>query len=329
MSLLDILIPLYILISLGYVLKKYQFPNQDFWPGIERMTYYVLFPTLIFVALLKAEIDLTLIGKVFIVICIPAILSGLFQWLGFLSSNLSGPTFSSMFQGAVRNNTMISLVIAAWLVPENGLVIMAIIILIMVPFNNLTSIFILLRYGNTEENSPTQNNVLANNSAPANNSALANKNAHKNLWLSIIKNPLIIACLLGLSLNILDVKLAKPLVNTADFLGRSALPFALLAVGAGLKFGSLFEKKLAITLSSFAKLILTPLLSWGLCILFDAGSDLTKVAIIFSAMPTAVSAFILAKQMGGDADAMAQIITIQTLLAALSIPVFLLIAQQF
>lgn len=307
MNLLDILIPLYLLISLGYILKKYQFPNQDFWPGIERMTYYVLFPTLIFVALLKAEINLELITKVFIVISIPVFLSGLFQWLGFLSPNLSRATFSSMFQGAVRNNTMVSLVIAAWLVPSNGLVIMALIILIMVPYNNLSSIYILLRYGNTEGNAPTQ----------------------KTLWLNIIKNPLIIACILGLSLNILEVKLAKPLVNTADFLGRSALPFALLAVGAGLKFGSLFEKKLAITLSSFAKLILTPLLSWGLCILFDAGADLTKVALIFSAMPTAVSSYILAKQMGGDADTMAQIITIQTLLAALSIPVFLFIAQQY
>ena len=308
MSLLDILIPLYLLISLGYLFNKYQFPNPEFWSGIERMTYYVLFPTLIFVALVKAEINLALVLKVLIVISIPALFSGLFQWLGFLSPNLSRATFSSMFQGAVRNNTMISLVVASWLVPSNGLAIMAIIIMIMVPFNNFSSIYILLRYGKSTQSKD----------------ATAAK-----LWIGILKNPLIIACILGLSLKILDIKLANSLINTADFLGRSALPFALLAVGAGLKFGSLFEKKLAILLSSFAKLVLTPLLSWGLCVLFDAGSDLTRVAIIFSAMPTAVSAFILAKQMGGDADAMAQIITIQTLLAALTIPVFLLIAQQY
>jgi len=84
MNILDILIPLYLLITLGYILNKYQFPNQDFWPGIERMTYYVLFPTLIFVALLKAEINLELVTNVFIVICIPAILSGLFLRLTFL-----------------------------------------------------------------------------------------------------------------------------------------------------------------------------------------------------------------------------------------------------
>lgn len=306
MSLLDILIPLYLLITLGYFLKKYEFPNREFWPGIERMTYFILFPTLIFVALLKAQVNLALIGHVLIVISIPALLSGLFQYLGFLSSSISRPTFTSMFQGAVRNNTMISLVIAAWLVPSNGVALIAIIILIMVPFNNLSATFVLLHYGHKNENT-----------------------APKKWWLGIIKNPLIIACILGLTINMLEIKLAKPLINTADFLGRSALPFALLAVGAGLKFGSLSDQKLAIILSSFAKLILTPLLSWGLCIAFNATPDLTKVAIIFSAMPTAVSSFILAKQMGGDADVMAQIITVQTIIAALTIPIFLLIAQQY
>lgn len=305
MNLLDILTPLYLLITLGFFLKKYDFPNQDFWPGIERMTYYVLFPTLIFVALMRATIDLTLIRNVAIVTLVPAMISGLSQWLGFLSPNLSRATFSSMFQGSVRNNTAISLVIAAWLVPDRGLAIMAVIILIMIPVNNLTSILILLRYGDAGENVPS------------------------NWWLGVLKNPLIIACALGLAFNISGINLPRSLIETADFLGKSALPFALLAVGAGLKFGTIFKNKLAISLTSFSKLILTPLLSWGLCILIGVNSDLAKIVIVFSAMPTAVSSYVLARQMGGDAEGMAQIITFQTIMAAFTLPVFLLIAQQF
>lgn len=303
MNLLDILTPLYILILLGYFLKKNQFPSLDFWSGLEKITYYILFPTLIFVALIKADISVSLLANVLIVITVPALLSGFLQYLGFLSPILTRPTFSSMFQGAVRNNTMISLVIIAWILPENGVAIMALIMLIMIPVNNLSSIFILLKYGNSEE-------III-----------------PKWWLGIIKNPLIIACLSGLVLKSLDVKLPSALIHTAEFLGRSALPFALLTVGAGLKFGTLFRKKLAIVLSSFAKLIFTPLLSWCLCIVIGVDSDLAKIAIIFSAMPTAVSSFILSKQMGGDADVMAQIITIQTILAAFTIPVFLIIAQ--
>ena len=305
MNLIDILTPLYLLIILGYMLKKYQFPSVEFWTDIEKITYYILFPTLVFVSLLKADVSFTLLKNLLVVITLPALFSGFLQWLSFLSPSLTKATFTSMFQGAVRNNTMVSLVIVAWLLPSSGLATMALILLIMIPFNNLSSIFVLLKYGNSTTTVTSK------------------------WWLGIIKNPLIIACLLGLFVKALGIKPANALVNTAEFLGRSALPFALLSVGAGLKFGSLFEKKLAIVLSSFAKLIFTPLVSWGLCVLLNVDSDLTKTAIIFSAMPTAVSSYILAKQMGGDADGMAQIVTVQTILAAFTIPVFLLIAQNY
>ena len=127
----------------------------------------------------------------------------------------------------------------------------------------------------------------------------------------------------------MNINLPQPLIESADFLGRSALPFALLAIGAGLSFGSIFEKKLAIIFSSVSKLILFPLMCWGLCSILNVEADLAKIAIIFSAVPTAVSSYILAKQMGGDAEGMAQIITFQILLAAFTLPVFLLIAQQY
>ncbi|MCF6189396.1 MAG: AEC family transporter [Cocleimonas sp.] len=307
MNIIDILIPLYLLITLGFFLKKYQFPSNEFWPGMEKMIYFILFPILVFVAILKAPMDISLFGKLAILTLIPAVISALLQYVGFLSPSISRATFSSMFQGAVRNNTTISLIIVAWLVPDTGLAMIAVIVLIMVPFNNITSVLVLLRYGKNEN--------------PQNNSA--------SLWMGVIKNPLIIASASGLVLNVFGLKLPDPLLNTADFLGRSALPFGLLAVGAGLKFGSFFDNKLAILLSSMGKLVVTPALTYALCIMLNIETDIAKVVIIFSAMPTAISSYILAKQMGGDADGMAQIITFQIIAAALTLPVILLIAQSY
>ena len=306
---LDILTPLYLLIVLGFFLKRYKFPSIEFWPAIERMTYYVLFPTLIFVALLKAPVDLTMLGQITIIILIPTVISGLFQWFGFLSPNLNGATFTSMFQGAVRNNTAISLVIASWLVPDSGLAIMAVIMLIMIPAVNFMSIFVLLKYGKIIDQT--------NGKAPV------------TFRSGVFKNPLIVACLLGLLLNMLEVSLPKSILNTAEFLGRSALPFALLAVGAGLTFRSILKQKLALSLSSITRLVLTPFLCWMLCLLLNVEADIAKIAIIFCAMPTAVSSYILARQMGGDSETMAQIITFQTTLAALTLPMFLIVAQQY
>ena len=306
MNLLDILTPLYILISLGFILKLYDFPNSEFWPGIERMSYYVLFPTLIFIALMKATIDYSLLSTILILILIPTLISGGLQWLGFINPAFSKPTFSSMFQGSIRNNTLISLVIISWMLPDSGLVVMAMIILVMVPINNFLSIVVLLRYGKH-----------------------ANYQSQKKWWVDIIANPLIIACIVGLVFNLLKIELPKPLVETADFLGRSALPFALLAVGASLKIKSIFNHKLAILFTSFSKLVLTPLICLVLCRLLEIEPEIAKSAIIFCAMPTAISSFILAKQMGGDSDRMAQIITFQTLMAAITLPLFLLIAQNY
>ncbi len=306
---LDILTPLYLLIVLGFMLKKYKFPSVEFWPAIERMTYYVLFPTLIFVALLKAPVDLSLLGNIAAIILIPTIISGLFQWFGFLSPNLSGATFTSMFQGAVRNNTAVSLVIASWLVPENGLAIMAVVMLIMIPAVNFMSIFILLKYGKIIDQSTDKPPV--------------------SFRSGVFKNPLIVASLIGLIFNVLGVSLPQSIIGTAEFLGRSALPFALLAVGAGLTFKSILQQKLALSLSSITRLVLTPFLCWMLCLLLNVEADIAKIAIIFCAMPTAVSSYILARQMGGDSETMAQIITFQTTLAAITLPLFLIVAQQY
>lgn len=310
MNILDILIPLYALIMLGFILKKIQFTNEDFWPGIEKVTYFILLPPLVFGALVKAKVDLSLVSNVFFVIFIPTVLSAGIQWLGFLSPKLSRATFSSMFQGSLRNNTIMSLAVAAWVVPDQGLAIMAVIMLIMIPTGNITAITILLRYGAIDNYGITDT-------------------SNGKWWKDIFKNPLIVACILGLTFNLLSIKLPQSLMETINFLGRSALPFALISVGASLKFGTILNNKLAILLSSTTKLIITPLLIWGLCILLGIDAAFAKVAIIYGAMPTAVSAYILAKQMGGDAEGMAQIITFQIVAAIFTLPIFLLISQQY
>lgn len=185
MNVIDILIPLYLLISLGFILQRYHFPNDDFWPGLESLIYYVLFPSLLFVALVKAPINTTLLWEILLVITLPTMLLSTVQWLGFLSPSLSAATFTSMFQGSVRNNTTMGLVIAPWIAPENGLAIMAVVILIMVPFNNLVSVSVLNRYGKRDNKSKG------------------------SWWKGIVYNPLILACTLGVVFNLLEIALPR------------------------------------------------------------------------------------------------------------------------
>jgi predicted permease len=305
MTLSQLLIPLYVLISLGVILKYYRFFHDQFWLGLERLTYYILFPALLFVGLAKAPVNVALLWNIVLVIMLPTLFIGFSQWLGFLSPSLLPATFTSMYQGAVRNNTPMVLVMIPLILPEKGLAIVAVVIFIMVPFNNIVSVLALNHYGNLP------------------------KEQQRKWWKGIISNPLIIACIAGITLNISGLKLPESLLNTGCFLGHSALPLALLAVGAGLKISNFLTHKLAIILSSMAKLLILPSVTWGICVLFNVDAEIAKTAILYTAVSTAPSGFILAKQMGGDADTMAQIITAQTLLAALTLPLFLNIALQY
>jgi predicted permease len=134
------------------------------------------------------------------------------------------------------------------------------------------------------------------------------------------RNPLILACLAGLAINALGLALPTVAMDTAGLLGQTALPLGLLAVGAGLTLGASRAQLTALVLSSTAKLLVLPLSAWGLCLWSQATPEITRIAVMFAALPTASSAYILARQMGGDHQTMAAIITLQTLLAMLSLP---------
>ncbi len=68
------------------------------------------------------------------------------------------------------------------------------------------------------------------------------------------------------------------------------------------------------------KLVAMPVLTVALAVWFGVtGSNLAIVAAC-AAVPTSPSAYVLARQMGGDAPLLAQIITLQTILAAVTMP---------
>jgi malonate transporter len=306
-SLLDTLLPLYLLISLGYIFKQRTFLSVEFWVGVEKLVYYILFPALIFSNLARAEVDPELIKQILLGVAIPTFIVGASQWAGFLDRGLRRETFSSMYQGAVRNNTTIGLVIAGLIMPGHGVAVMALIMTIMVIINNISCVTVLARYGNA---------------------ALRESSGQKRSMLrSVASNPLIIASIAGLTFNFSSIRLPDSLHSTIYFLGQTGLPLALLAVGAGLKLAISVQKLWAISLSTLAKLALMPALIYLFIPYIGLDVDDARIFVLYGALPTAMSSYVLSSQLGGDKQSMAQIITVQTLLAALSLPLVLILLQ--
>ena len=139
----------------------------------------------------------------------------------------------------------------------------------------------------------------------------------------MIGNPLILACLSGIGLNLSGIGLPWGSAAVLDILARAALPLGLLAVGAGLQIEGLNRPGLLAATSSL-KLLALPALAGTLCWLFNPGRLETAVLVTFTALPGASTAYILARQLGGDAALMAAIVTVETALALLTLPLALI-----
>lgn len=304
--------PIFALILLGYLLKWFAVPERllgqklgtPFWPFIEGLTYYVLLPALLFSSLAKADlrnfaigpIAMSMIGSTF---TISAAALALRPWLG-----LSGPSFSSFFQGTIRPNTYVGLgpVFALW--GSEGLTTLAIALLSTIPLVNVLSVIVVSRFSALPGARPP--GLLA-------------------LMRMLARNPLILACLLGALVSLMRVPTPFWLMALFDALGKAALPLGLLAVGAALDFAAVRNAIGAITLTSIFKLALFPAMTAFVAVMLGLSGTALGVITLYGGLPGAPSAYVLARQLGGDAALMAGMLTAATLAAFITLPMIILI----
>jgi hypothetical protein len=215
---------------------------------------------------------------------------------------VDGPAFTSLFQGAIRWQTYVALSVARNLYGADGLALASVAMIALIPLGNVVSVLVLARYASPE------------------------KQSARAIMMTVVKNPLIWACVIGLGINVAHLPLPKLWHEVADALGASSLAIGLLVNGAGLRLQGLLRPSLAAATGVIFKLALMPTLAIAFGVWFGVtGTGLVIVAVC-SAVPTAPSAYVLARQMGGDAPLLAQIITLQTILAAVTMPIAIAIA---
>jgi len=303
-NIIEALLPIFFLIILGYFFKRIKFPNEEFWASSDKFTYYVLFPALLIYKLSTASLE-GIDGFNFI---LSAFLTMLILTLALMLFNrfvkkFKGDSFTSIYQGAIRFNTYVFLALVDAIFGDSGLVLAALLMTFMIPLINIFCISIFSIY------------------------AASNKITVKSFTLSIIKNPLIMGCVVGGLLNFFGITLFTPIEKTLGILSSAALPLGLLSVGVGLHLSSIKEAKLELILAIIVKLIVYPLAIYFIGQALGITGLALLVLVVFGSMPTASSAYILARQLGGDLKLMSAVITMQTLLSILSISVILMLIQ--
>ncbi|PHP66675.1 transporter [Zhengella mangrovi] len=291
--------PLFALICLGFWLARRGFPDPGFWPAAERLNYFLLFPALLVSSLVDAPVRdpaiLRLGGAAVALICLVAAVLAVLRRLRPVPAARFGPAL----QGVIRFNTYLGLAITVSLAGQDGVGRAAVYLAVAVPLVNLLS-------------------ILALTDAEA-------TRAPGLLLRTILRNPLILACMAGIVLAFTGVGLPFGIGRFLHLVAQASLPLGLLCVGAALKPETLSRDLPSLAGNSVLRLLAMPLLAAATASAFSLDGVEAVVLIVFSAIPTAPTAYVLTRQLNGDGAFMAGLVTAQTLLAFVTIPLMLML----
>ena len=291
------LFPLLTLIVGGNILQKTGFLSDGFWSGAEKLNYYVLFPAMLFANLATATIHIAMLQTIFTVLALVLLTTCIVLYIIRAVQKTDAARFGVYMQGMVRFNTYMGLAIVAALFSQQGLTILAITLAMCIPLVNILSVLALTRQDSM--------NV-------------------KSIFVSLLKNPLILACIVGIIFNFSGLSLWAGFADLIKQLGICSLPLGLLCVGAALQFMALKKQLWVLLLNTFARLLIMPALAYMVCIWLGLTQLETQVLVLFFALPTASASYILTKVLGGDHQLMAGVISLQTLCSVLTLPIVLL-----
>ncbi len=297
------LLPVFIVILIGFALRRFQVIREAQWQAVDQVCYFLLFPAIIFKEIAAA--DFSSVPVVQMALAMVMAVSAMFALLLVLHRPImallaiDGPQFTSLLQGAARWHTFIAFAIIPLQFGPKALQLGAVSAATMTPLLNIVCVVVMSRF------------------------AQQTRLDGKALALSILRNPFVFSSLGGVAWQLLGLPAPAMGIQVLDMIGRGALGLALLTVGAGLRLGDAFAAWPPIALATVLKLLAMPAFMAVALLLMGVTGDAFSVALLCGAVPTGSGAYVLARQMGGDAAMVANILTIQVICAALTIPLVL------
>jgi len=286
--------PVFLLLVLGNLLRRRGLLSKDFWSASDILTYFILMPALLITKIAHVNLSTISLSEILIYASLYFLLASLGAYTVYRLTANRLDQLSSIYQATIRFNTYIVFAIVSAVWGNEALAATALLAGVFIPMVNVCCIVVF---------------------------SLHSKHlSFRKISLSIIKNPLIISCFIGFIVNCFPVLMPTALFNSLSILAKAALPLALLSVGAAVQVKRLVKTHTGFTLcclwvATLSRLLFIPLLAFMLGKIMAIDDKLLPILVVYAAVPTATSAYILAKQMGGDADLMTTLISLQTLMA--------------
>jgi malonate transporter len=294
------LAPVFLAILTGWGARLTKVVPETAWAGVNRLAYMVLAPVFMFTEIVRADLSFEDVS-----FAAAGVLSFIAMGvLGFALLPLGrGPVFASVHQGTIRWNTFVILAAAAAAFGPEGSALVALLMGPGIPVVNVMTVAVHSRWG--EGQNPSLRGVAR----------------------SLLTNPLLVACVLGLAINLSGLELPPSVMDVLTIIGRGALGVTLMCVGAGLDLKAISAKPALMAAGVAMKLLVAPLVFIGIGLALGLSGMHLAVLAICGAAPSPPAAYILTREMGGDPRFMAGHITATTLLSALAIPAAIWLAE--
>jgi hypothetical protein len=290
----QLLFPDFSLILCGYLVCRYTALNRSVWQQVDALVYFFLFPVLLFQSIVRTPLDVgaasRLMGAGWALGLIGIALAYALPHIPVVKRWIDRRDHACSAQVAFRFNSFIGLAISERVAGAQGVQLFAVLIGVCVPLFNVAAVWPMAHH------------------------------AQRGFVRELVRNPLIIATASGLVANLLGFSIPVWLETSVTRIGAASLALGLMAAGAGMQVGAMARAKtLAVSVLSIRHLLL-PLVAWGVTRLFGLSAVETTVLMVFSALPTASSCYVLASRMGYDGAYVGGLVTLSTMLGVLSLP---------
>ncbi len=305
MIILNAIFPIFALLLCGNLLKHFNITNENFLATSDKLVYYIFFPIMLFWKIGGAAPGKDIQS---VHLSLAVIFSVTVAWLISLAAihifkihRFQAGTFS---QASFRFNSYIGIAVVMNTLGEEGIRHFGILIGFVIPVINVLSVATLIWYSEKK------------------------KNMRENITLllrALISNPLILGCLAGIAFSRTPFEFPDFLNNTFNLMTAATMPLALISVGGALKFTESKENTRLSLITSIIKIVALPMIGFFCLKLLGLSGIFFKVGIIYFALPTTPSIFVLSSQMNSDTKLASTAVLVSTVLSFLSLSVAVLI----
>jgi predicted permease len=306
MFILNSIAPVFILIGLGKILQVTGFFPDSFFKGLNKLVFWFALPALLISNISDAELHFGTITNMILAFTLASLLSLAIAWIVSKGIKLPSPSAGSFIQGSFRGNgAFIGLPVIIYTLADidpNAKELGTVILAPLVVLFNILGVIVLTHYGPVKKRPGKY---------------------VSDFFIQLFKNPLIAACIIGLTFNLLNWNIPSFLNRGLDALGKAALPLILMSIGSSLSIERLKGAASPSLIASLLKTVITPLIGYLVLLPFNFGTTERMIILFYLGAPAAGMSYVMAEVMGNDGPLAGRIVALSTLISGITLPVII------